>query len=83
MVAFATKIPRISSPDTCYQSCLVHDSETWALKKAYMELLSVAQCKVERIMLGITLRDHTCNTWIVNQTGVNDTIDVIKNGMHG
>ena len=61
----------------------VYGSETWALKKAHMELLSVAQCKMERIILGITLRDHKRNTWIRHQTGVNDIIDVIKKGIHG
>ena len=48
---------------------MVFGSETWALKKAHMELLSVAQLKMERIMLGITLRDHKHNTWIRHQTG--------------
>ncbi len=51
---------------------MVYGSETWALEKAHMELLSVAQRKMERIMLGITLRDHKRNTWIRHQTGVND-----------
>ena len=37
---------------------MVYGSETWTLKKARMELLSVAQHKMERVMLGITLRDH-------------------------
>ena len=41
---------------------MVYGSETWALKKAHMELLSVAQLKMERIMLDIILRDHTRNT---------------------
>ena len=59
---------------------MVYGSETWALKKAHMELLSVAQRKMERIMLGITLRDHKRNTWI-HQTGVNYIIDVIKKGI--
>ena len=62
---------------------LVYGSETWALKKAHMELLLVAQRKMERITLVITLRDHKRNTWIRHQTGVNDTIDVIKKGMDG
>ena len=62
---------------------MVYGSETWTLKKAHMELLSVAQRKMERIMLGITLRDHKRNTWIRHQTGVNDIIDVIKKGIHG
>ena len=62
---------------------MVYGSETWTLKKAHMELLSVAQRKKERIMLGITLRDHKRNTWIRHQTGVNDIIEVIKKGIHG
>ena len=61
----------------------VYGSETWALKKAHMELLSVAQRKMERIMLGITLRDHKHNTWIRHQTGIHDIIDVINTGIHG
>ena len=58
---------------------MVYGSETWALKKVHMELLSVAQRKMERI----TLRDHKRNTWIRHQTGVNYIIDVIKTGIHG
>ena len=41
---------------------MVYGSETWALKMAHMELLSVAQHKMERIMLDITLCDHKRNT---------------------
>ena len=62
---------------------VVYGSETWTLKKAHMELLSVEQRKMERIMLDITLRDHKRNTWIRHQTGVNYIIDVIKKGIHG
>ena len=62
---------------------MMYVSKTWALKNAHMELLLVAQRKMERIMLGITLRDQKRNTWIRHQTGVNDFIDVIKKGIHG
>ena len=62
---------------------MVYGSEAWTLSKAHMELLSVAQRKMERIMLGITQGDYRRNRWIRHQTGVNDTIDVIKNGMIG
>ena len=62
---------------------MVYGSETWAQKKAHMELLSVVQRKMERIMLSITLRDHKRNTWMRYQTGVNDIVDVIKKGIHG
>ena len=57
---------------------MVCDSET-----AHMELLSVAQRKMEGIMLGITLRHHKRNTWTRHQTGVYDIIDVIKKGIYG
>ena len=68
---------------------MVYGSETWALKKAHMEilsaaqlmeLLSAAQLNMERIMLGITLRVHKRNTWIRHQTCENDIINVIKRG---
>ena len=62
---------------------MVYGSETWTLKKAHMELLSVAQHTMERIMLGITLRDNKRNTWIRHQTGVNDIIDVMTKGIRG
>ena len=62
---------------------MVYGSATWALKKAAMELLSVAQHNMERIVFGITLRDHKRNTWIRHQTGENDIIGVIMKGIQG
>ena len=41
---------------------MVHGSDTWVLKKAHMELLSVAQRKMARIMLGIILRTDSKTT---------------------
>ena len=38
---------------------MVYGSETWALKKAHMELLSVAQRKMERIILSIVVASTT------------------------
>ena len=43
---------------------MTYGSETWALTTAQMDALAVAQRKMERIMLGITLRDQRHNTWI-------------------
>ena len=48
---------------------MVYGSETWALKKAHVELLSVAQRKMERIMIGITLRD--CGVYILSRCAIN------------
>ena len=62
---------------------MVYSSETWALNKAHMELLSVAQRKMERIMLDITLRDLKRNTLIRHHICVNNIEDVIKKGIHG
>ena len=47
-----------------------------------MEKLAVAQCKMERIMLGIILRDRKRNTWIRQETGVSDIINAIRNAKH-
>ena len=67
----------------CVSPVMVYGSETWALNKAHIVLLSVAQCKMDRIMLSITIRGHKRDTWIRHQTCVNDIIYVIKKGIHG
>ena len=61
---------------------MTYGSETWALTTAQMDALAVAQRKMERIMLGITLRDQRHNTWIRQQTGVTDIIDHIRQSKH-
>ena len=48
---------------------MVYGSETWALKEAHMELLSVGNTNV--IPRSLT------------QTGVSDIMDIIKKGIHG
>ena len=42
---------------------MTYGSETWALNHAMEETLSVNQRKMERIMLGITLRDRKRNIY--------------------
>ena len=61
---------------------MTYGSETWALTTPQMDALAVAQRKMERIMLGITLRDQRHNTWIWQQTGVTDIIDRIRQSKH-
>ena len=61
---------------------MMYGSETWALTTANKDLLLVAQRKMERIMLGITLRDRMRNTHIRHLTGVIDIIDAIKSSKH-
>ena len=61
---------------------MTYGSETWALTTAQMDALAVAQRKMERIMLGITLCDQRHNTWIRQQTGVTDITDHIRQSKH-
>ncbi|KAI8522203.1 hypothetical protein Bbelb_019570 [Branchiostoma belcheri] len=61
---------------------MTYGSETWALTSTQMEMLRVAQRKMERIMLGITLRDRKRNSWIRLQTGVTDIITAVNTAKH-
>ena len=55
---------------------------SWALTTAQMDALAVAQRKMDRIMLGTTLRNQRHNTWIRQQTGVTDIIDHTRQSKH-
>ena len=57
---------------------MTYGSETWVLKKATKELMSVVQRKMERIMVGISLRDQKCKTWIRQHTGTEDIVTTIR-----
>lgn len=61
---------------------MTYGSETWALNNNMETLLAVAQRKIERIMLNITLKDRKPNTWIRQQTGIKDIIQTIKESKH-
>ena len=61
---------------------MTYGCETWALNKTMMDKLAVAQRKMERIMLGITLQDQRRNDWIRDQTKVLDIISFIKKVKH-
>ena len=43
-----------------------------------VDKLAVAQLKMKKIMLGITIKDQRCNDWIRDQAKVLDIIDFIK-----
>lgn len=57
---------------------MTYGCETWALNNAMAAKLAVAQRKMERIMLNITLRDRKQNTWIRHETGVSDIVNAIR-----
>ena len=47
--------------DTCILPAMTYGSETWSLTKPQENKLMTTQGKMERIMLGITLRDKVRN----------------------
>jgi len=61
---------------------MTYGCETWALNNAMMDTPTVAQRKMEHIMLRIILRDRKRNTWILQETGVSDIINAIRKAKH-
>ena len=68
--------------DECILPVMTYGCETRALNNAMMDTLAVAQRKMERIMLGITLPDRKRNAWIRQETGVSDIIKAIRKAKH-
>ena len=54
---------------------MTYGCETWALNNAMVKKLAVAQRKMERVTLTITLRDRKRSTWIRQETGVSDIVN--------
>ena len=61
---------------------MTNDSGQRDIGNAMMEKLAVAQRKMERVILGISLRDRRRNTWIRRETGASDTVNVIRMAKH-
>lgn len=63
--------------DACVLPVLTYGAETLTLTKASETKLRVAQRAMERIMLGVRLRDKNTNEWIRSQTRVVDVMERI------
>lgn len=61
---------------------MTYASETLALDNTTMERLRVAQCKMERIMIGITLRHQKRSTGIREENGLNDIVITVLKTEH-
>ena len=61
---------------------MTYGCKTWALNNGMIDKLAVAQRKIKRIMLGITLRNQKCSNWITQQMGVADIIERIRKTKH-
>ena len=68
--------------DTHILPVMICAAETWALSNAQLESLAVAQRKMERQMIGLSLLDHKTNTWIREQTQIEDIRDKITESKH-
>ena len=51
---------------------MTYAAETWALKKEHRHALAVAQRRMERAMVGVSLMDRRTNEWLRGVTTVND-----------
>ena len=61
---------------------MTYGCETWTLNNFMTEKLADAQRKIERITLGITLRDRKQNPWIRHETGVSDIVNAVRMAKH-
>ena len=68
--------------DECILPVLTYGSETWSISATKLQKLVTTQRKMERIMLGLTLRDRKKATWIRQKTGVTDIIQHIRSQKH-
>ena len=57
-------------------------AETWSLSNTQLEKLVTIQRKIEKIMLGVTLKDRKSTNWIRKQNGVADIIRSIRESKH-
>ena len=60
--------------DTSILPAMTHRSETWTMTKVQENKLRTTQRKMERIMLGVTLKDKIRNEEIRMRTGIKDII---------
>ena len=54
----------------------------WSLSNTQLEKLVTTQRKMERIMIGVTLKDGKSTEWIRKQSGVTDIIRSIRESKH-
>lgn len=58
--------------------CVTYASETWSTTQRQNQKLRVMQRKMERRMVGVTLRDRRRNDWLREQTKVKDIVVALK-----
>ena len=66
----------------CVLSEMTFGCETWSLSNTQLEKLVTTQRKIERIMIGVTLKDRKSTNWVRKQSGVTDIIRNIRENKH-
>ena len=61
---------------------MTYGCETWSLSNTQLEKLVTPQRKMERIMVGVTLKDRKSTNWIRKQSGMTDIIRNIRECKH-
>lgn len=64
--------------NTCIVPVIIYGAETWSLTKVLERKIQATQRSMERKMLGITWKDKKRNTWIREQTSLEDILTTIK-----
>ena len=66
----------------CILPVMTYGCETWSLSNTQLEKLVTTQRKMERIMIGVTLKDRKSTEWIRKQSGLTDIIRSIRESKH-
>ena len=66
----------------CILPVMTYGCETWSLSNIQLEKLLTTQMKMERIMIGVTLKDRKSTNWIRKQSSVTDIIRSIRESKH-
>ena len=66
----------------CILLVIMYRSETWSLSKTQLQKMVTTQCKMEWIMMQLTLHDRKSASWIHSKTGVIDIIHQICTNKH-
>ena len=60
--------------DTCILPVMLYGAQTWAFNRKDMNMLNICQRKMERKILGISLKDRIRNTDIRNKTKIKEAM---------
>ena len=66
----------------CILPVMTYGCETWYLSNTQLEKLNITQRKIERIMMGVTLKDRKSREWIRRKSGVADIIRSMRESKH-